>query len=257
MADLEGGFPGESQARQAQPTAAAAGPKKSCCQKIRDLDTKSVISYLRYANLCNALCIITSGVVTVVTLSGGSFDLTTIFIGIYIAIFGCMLFCFECRLTRMEPDVRRNFGFLYSYTGRTLFIIFIATICFGATTGGDGGSALGYICGSITLVNAFFNCFVIYQHPAFGKGGIDRSADPGALYKSGDAIARDRAAKAARDNPDMVANAARGGVNYLANNKEARDAAIGYARENPDQVRAAAGAAYGASASGGNDNPFA
>lgn len=255
---MELGFPGQPATASTAAQQQVEKPKKSTCQKIRDLDTKTVISYLRYANLCNALCIITAGVVTVVTLSGGSFDLTTIFIGIYIAIFGCMLFCFECRLTRMEPDVRRNFGFLYSYTGRTLFIIFIATICFGATTGGDGGSALGYVCGAITLVNAFFNCFVIYSHPAFGKGGIDRNADPGALYKSGDAIARDRAAQAARDNPDMVANAARGGVNYLANNKEAREAAIGYARDNPDQVRAAAGAAYGASStSGGNDNPFA
>jgi hypothetical protein len=33
-------------------------------QKIKDLDTKTVVSYLRYANLCNAICIITAGIIT-------------------------------------------------------------------------------------------------------------------------------------------------------------------------------------------------
>jgi hypothetical protein len=58
---------------------------RSVCTKIRDLDTKTVISYLRYANLCNAMCIITAGIVTVATLGSGSLNLTSMFIGLYIA----------------------------------------------------------------------------------------------------------------------------------------------------------------------------
>ena len=58
---------------------------RSRCQKIKDLDTKTVISYLRYANLCNAVCIITAGIVTVATLGSGSLNLTSMFIGLYIA----------------------------------------------------------------------------------------------------------------------------------------------------------------------------
>ena len=58
---------------------------RSRCQKIKDLDTKTVISYLRYANLCNAMCIITAGIVTVATLGSGSLNLTSMFIGLYIA----------------------------------------------------------------------------------------------------------------------------------------------------------------------------
>lgn len=234
-------------------------PKKGALQKIRETDTKTVVTYLRYANLCNAVCIITAGVVTVVTLASASLDLTTMFIGLYIGIFGCMLFCFECRLARMEEDVRRNFGFLYSYTGRTLFIVFIATICFGATGGGENGGALGYACGIITFLNALFNCFVIYNHPGFGKGGIDRSGDPGAMYSSGEVLAAQGAQEAARRNPDLAKKAATGAISYAANNPEARQAAVGYAVNNPDQARQVAGAAYGASknTSGGSDNPFA
>ena len=169
-----------------------------------------------------------------------------------------MLFCFECRLKRMEEDVRRNFGFLYSYTGRTCFIVFIATICFGATAGDDTG-ALGIACGAITFINAIFNCFVIYQHPGFGKGGISRNADPGAAYTSGEVLAAQGAKEAARRNPDLAKQAATGAVNYAANNPEARKAAVNYAMDNPDQARQVAGAAYGAqkNTSGGSDNPFA
>ena len=97
--------------------------RKSSLQKLKEMEASQVLKILRYVNLCNALCVITAGIITVVTLGG--FDITTIFVGVYISLFGCMLFCFECRLARMEADVRRNFGFLYSYTGRTAFIILL------------------------------------------------------------------------------------------------------------------------------------
>jgi hypothetical protein len=172
-----------------------------------------------------------------------------------------MLFCFECRLARMEVDVRRNFGFLYSYTGRTLFIVFIATICFGATGGSqDSNGILGIVCGTITFLNAFFNCFVIYQHPAFTReGGIDRNADPGAMYTSGEVLAAQGAGEAARRNPDLAMKAGTAAIGYAASNPGARKAAVNYAMENPDQARNMVGAYNGQPKpeSGGNDNPFA
>jgi len=246
--------------QQQQQTQQALKDRRSICKKISDLDTKTVISYLRYANLCNAMCIITAGIVTVATLGSGSLNLTSMFIGLYISIFGCMLFCFECRLARMEVDVRRNFGFLYSYTGRTLFIVFIATICFGATGGsGDSSGVLGILCGTITFINAFFNCFVIYRHPAFTReGGIDRTADPGAMYTSGEVLAAQGAGEAARRNPDLAMKAGTAAIGYAATNPGARKQAVNYAMDNPDQARQMAGAYQGApkNTSGGNDNPF-
>ena len=68
---------------QQQDVEAQRAPKKNIFKKIQDTDTKTVTTYLRYANLCNALCIMTAGVVTLATL--GSFNLTTMFIGLYIA----------------------------------------------------------------------------------------------------------------------------------------------------------------------------
>ena len=57
-------FNGNAQ-RNGDVEAGAAKPaKKNIFKKIQDTDTKTVTTYLRYANLCNALCIITAGVVT-------------------------------------------------------------------------------------------------------------------------------------------------------------------------------------------------
>ena len=71
--------------QQQQQTQQALKDRRSICKKISDLDTKTVISYLRYANLCNAMCIITAGIVTVATLGSGSLNLTSMFIGLYIS----------------------------------------------------------------------------------------------------------------------------------------------------------------------------
>ena len=76
-----GGFADPERQQQQQPIK----DNRSTCQKIKDLDTKTVISYLRYANLCNAMCIITAGIITVATLGSGSLNLTSMFIGLYIA----------------------------------------------------------------------------------------------------------------------------------------------------------------------------
>ena len=72
-------FNGHAQDVEAQPVQ----KKKNIFKRIQETDTKTVTTYLRYANLCNAMCIITAGVVTLATL--GSFNLTTMFIGLYIA----------------------------------------------------------------------------------------------------------------------------------------------------------------------------
>ena len=221
---------------------------KGRLQKIKEANADTVLGWLRYANLANGLCIMTGGVLGFLQPVS---SMTALAIGAYIILFGCMLFCFECRLKRMEDMVRRNFGFLFSYTGRTIFIMFIATLCLGATNANGQVSPIGWVTGIFTFLNAMFNCFVIYQHPAFGNGGISRSADPTKGYKSGEALAGGAALTFAQNNPDLAKKAATGAISYAKENPEARNAAINYAKENPDVAMQAAGAA-----SGGSDNPF-
>jgi hypothetical protein len=50
----------------------------------------------------------------------------------------------------------------------------------------EGNWEVAYIIGILTLINSIFNCFVVYKHPAFQKGGpLDPSADPTAAYNRG------------------------------------------------------------------------
>ena len=166
----------------------------------------------------------------------------------YLTCFGCLLCCFELRIASVERVVRRLFGFLFSYSGRTIFILFIASLCLG-TTGDNGISIWGIITGVLTFLNAMFNCFVVYSHPAFKSGAISKDGDPTAGYKSGDALAGGAALTFAQNNPELAKKAAKGAVNYAKENPEARKAAINYAKNNPD-------VAISVAKTGGSDNPF-
>ena len=41
------------------------------------------------------------------------------------------LLAFECRFSSMEPVLRRNFGFLFTYRGRAAFLFFVGCVDFG------------------------------------------------------------------------------------------------------------------------------
>jgi hypothetical protein len=45
--------------------------------------------------------------------------------------FAFLLFFFETRFACTETLIRRNFGFMFTYMGRTIFLIFLSAVCFG------------------------------------------------------------------------------------------------------------------------------
>ena len=45
--------------------------------------------------------------------------------------FAFLLFFFETRFACTESLIRRNFGFMFTYMGRTIFLIFLSAVCFG------------------------------------------------------------------------------------------------------------------------------
>ena len=46
-------------------------------------------------------------------------------------LFAVILFVFETRFACTEDLIRRNFGFMFTYMGRTIFLIFLSAVCFG------------------------------------------------------------------------------------------------------------------------------
>ena len=56
---------------------------------------------------------------------------TQTFLAIYMGLFAVLLFIFETRFACTEDLIRRNFGFMFTYMGRTIFLIFLSAVCFG------------------------------------------------------------------------------------------------------------------------------
>jgi len=58
-------------------------------------------------------------------------SVTRTFLATYIGMFALLLVLFETRVKYTEGAIRRLFGFMFSYGGRTVFLIFLGAICFG------------------------------------------------------------------------------------------------------------------------------
>ena len=92
--------------------------------------------------------------------------ITRAFLATYIGLFATMLALFETRVRYTAGCIRRNFGFLFTYTGRACFLIFLGAICFGMLD--DDGRAKApnayttcLLAGLATVLNAALNCFII------------------------------------------------------------------------------------------------
>lgn len=145
---------------------------------IKHTDIKKLSRIIRMLNLINAgalmfaailnLGILPSGSTTTnpetgetTTNSGSSFDLQSFTLSFYIVLFSLLLLFFELRTKKIEPFFRKNFGFIFSASGRASFIFFCGVLCFFLVV----WKGYGIIVGVATIVNAVFNFYVICAHP--------------------------------------------------------------------------------------------
>jgi hypothetical protein len=83
----------------------------------------------------------------------------------YAIIFAATIILFEARIGSMHKGLKYYFGFMFSWFGRTAFIIFIGSI----VIAGKWWACL--LVGLFTFFVGAVNCCVICDHPAFKKGG--------------------------------------------------------------------------------------
>ena len=131
---------------------------------------------LRFINIANAAvlgfaCFMAYEMVAVLA-QAGSVPITRAFLATYIGMFAAMLALFETRVSYTAKCIRRNFGFLFTYTGRACFLIFLGAVCFGMLDeDGHVKAPEAYttclLAGIATVMNAALNCFIICNHPEF------------------------------------------------------------------------------------------
>lgn len=221
-------------AYQVPPAAAGGAPRrKSVIKRFQEKEISGVLRTLRMFNICNGLLLFIVYPFTFLS-SAATFDITSTFFAAYCVMFALLLICFECNIATFQTKLRRNFGFLFSFAGRTAFLLFTATISMAS------GSMMGWLLGVLTVFNAVFNAAVLGTHPAFKKDGqLNWTSDPTIGYTT----AGQQGKMFIAANPAMAASAINAGMGVAASNPQAAS-----------QVASSWGAAGGENTA--NENPF-
>jgi len=173
--------------------------------RLTTVETGKMLTIMKVLNVINMMCVATLGVLSFarlgqITSGTAKSPVQRFFVAGYTTVFSILLLIFELRCTKFDGDLRKKCGFLYSFLGKTLFIFFIATLCFGyvdASTGLDqkcydpitkklipcpttvtltNYQWVGYVVGGITVLNGLFNMFILYSHPGFRTSGVGMDA---------------------------------------------------------------------------------
>lgn len=223
----------------------AAPPKQS----IKDWSADKVIAVMRIGNFFNGVAMIVGAILQLFTGVVG-LDFQVLLLSIYITFFGLMLMCAECHLGFLDKGIRKFFGFLYSFLGRTCFILFAASINFAMD------SWVGYVVGIGTLFNALFNFYVIKFHPGFKAAGYGAAGDPYSTYTGGDEAMK----VYLKNHPELTRKAMSAGISVAQQNpavaQQVVAAAAGAAVSNAKRPSSSGAGAGAGGRNASSDNPF-
>mmetsp|Transcript_10904 Transcript_10904/g.17757 ORF Transcript_10904/g.17757 Transcript_10904/m.17757 type:complete len:185 (-) Transcript_10904:873-1427(-) len=115
-------------------TAATSGKIEGIRRMLQERKTKVVYWMLKFVTMFLCVLIAATAVIGIESINGVETS-GKIFVATYMLFFSSLLFMFELMDIRpiewVDHMLRRNFGFLYGTMGKSLFIIFIAFLCFG------------------------------------------------------------------------------------------------------------------------------
>lgn len=130
--------------------------------QIKSTNSQTIVKVMRVLNLALASATIAVGVLAWIFGQVDTFQ--KIIAGVYIIMFGALLLAFELRTEKVDVILRKNFGFMYGNRTRTIFLVFIAIWPLSM-----GNFWLTILDAVLLFLNAFFNYYVISQHPAFSS----------------------------------------------------------------------------------------
>lgn len=111
---------------------------------------------LRVLYICSSVFL---AVAAGLSLTGQS-DLGLIFMAIYVLFFSAMICCFEFALNAVAKIIAVNFGFMYTLTGRTVFILMVGFMSFSI-------SLIGKIAMAVLFAVCAVQIFLMWKFPRF------------------------------------------------------------------------------------------
>jgi cation transport ATPase len=104
-------------------------------------------------------------------------NISTLFVALYVFFFAIIICCFELALKGVAKWMSENFGFMYTLTGRLMFIVFVAVLCFDLGLFGIivMAALLAAVCVNIYVFMAFpkYEAWLRQKHYEQLKGAVN------------------------------------------------------------------------------------
>ncbi|KNB46549.1 hypothetical protein JH06_0081 [Blastocystis sp. subtype 4] len=161
-------------------------------------DIRHLLSFLRWTNLLTSFVVCTFTILTSISYLL-NFNISTFLLSAYCCLFSGILFLFELHTKRINNRFKAEYGFLFTYIGRSVFILFLSTLLFSIPT------FVQKIFGLVVLGISVMNLFVIVVHPAFRRHEISLLDDPSITYTAGESVSvMDELKNIVVNNPDIA-----------------------------------------------------
>lgn len=123
-------------------------------------ELKEIQRYHLYLRVAFMLTAIMMSLASVLTLQ--SCSVATAFIAMYVFFFAVLIFCFELGLKAVAEMIASNFGFLYSFVGRVIFVIVLCGMLARLST-------WGYVAMGLLVISLGGNLYVLFKLPRYDE----------------------------------------------------------------------------------------
>jgi hypothetical protein len=150
---------------------------------------------------------------------------------IFFSLFALVILTAELRYAKSLSFISKNFGFMFSWFGRGVFMLFLGSLAL------DLGK-IGLAAGIVTYIVLFFNTIVLCKNKdvtlALGEKPVDFNVNRESIAKAGYEVGANTA-QFLKDNPEYAHKA----VDAAASNPEATGKLVGAVTGDPNAAKAA------------------
>eukprot|EP00475_Leptophrys_vorax_P025130 TRINITY_DN350_c0_g1_i1.p1 TRINITY_DN350_c0_g1~~TRINITY_DN350_c0_g1_i1.p1 ORF type:complete len:243 (+),score=93.84 TRINITY_DN350_c0_g1_i1:100-828(+) len=205
--------------------------------KIKSADASVLGKIIRVLNILSAAFLGAVGVLYFIFGSGGTnstYTLPNLVCAAYLVLFALLIIAAELRIGKFVSFIAVNFGFMFSWFGRGVFLLFLGSLALGL-------SSIGIAAGIVTYIIIVFNTIVLCKNKdVTAKLGERDFVAPssGDVAKAGGQLAK-ATGQFLAENPEYAHKA----VNAAASNPEATGQIVGAVSGDKNAGKAAAYAA--------------